>query len=379
MPAGSESPTSSVAQAKTNQALYTPVVDFLLMGGGSLLILPLIALVPAKYSEEILFASFLLSFVINYPHFAYSYQIFYRDFPNKMRGNGYPPHLRYRYMFAGLAVPVILILVMAACFMSGSALAMGTLASAMAFFVGWHYVKQGYGMLIVDSVMQRSFFNEREKKTLKINAYAGWIFAFLLASYQIGGKDLFGIKYFFPPVPVELVIGAGAVALVSAGATILAAVQSARRTGKLPFNGYVAYVTSVYIWLATIYTPAVYFIIPAFHSLQYLAVVWKYEFRREAQIVLQQPKSDRDTLIIRYSIFIGTGLILGLAGFVLIPNVLDEAVTYDQALFGGTVFTFMISVFINIHHYFLDNVMWRKDNPDVSKYLFAAPKIESRA
>jgi len=28
-------------------------------------------------------------------------------------------------------------------------------------------------------------------------------------------------------------------------------------------------------------------------------------------------------------------------------------------------------VFINIHHYLLDNVMWRKGNPDVGHHLFA--------
>ena len=34
------------------------------------------------------------------------------------------------------------------------------------------------------------------------------------------------------------------------------------------------------------------------------------------------------------------------------------------------LFTCMVSIFIDIHHYFLDNVMWRKDNPDVSRHLF---------
>jgi hypothetical protein len=27
-------------------------------------------------------------------------------------------------------------------------------------------------------------------------------------------------------------------------------------------------------------------------------------------------------------------------------------------------------LFINIHHYLLDNVMWRKGNPSVAKHLF---------
>jgi len=31
----------------------------------------------------------------------------------------------------------------------------------------------------------------------------------------------------------------------------------------------------------------------------------------------------------------------------------------------------MFWVFINIHHYFIDNVIWRRENTDVSKYLFS--------
>jgi hypothetical protein len=37
---------------------------------------------------------------------------------------------------------------------------------------------------------------------------------------------------------------------------------------------------------------------------------------------------------------------------------------------GSTLFLFTFWIFINIHHYFLDNVMWRRGNPEVSKYLF---------
>ena len=34
------------------------------------------------------------------------------------------------------------------------------------------------------------------------------------------------------------------------------------------------------------------------------------------------------------------------------------------------MFLFVFWIFINVHHYFLDNVMWRRENPDTKKYLF---------
>jgi hypothetical protein len=58
-------------------------------------------------------------------------------------------------------------------------------------------------------------------------------------------------------------------------------------------------------------------------------------------------------------------------GFWGAPVYLHMVITYDQAVFGTTVFLFMFWIFINVHHYFLDNVMWRSHNPDVRKYLFS--------
>ena len=37
----------------------------------------------------------------------------------------------------------------------------------------------------------------------------------------------------------------------------------------------------------------------------------------------------------------------------------------------SAVFVFIFVMWINIHHYFIDNVIWRRDNEDVRKYLFA--------
>ena len=36
----------------------------------------------------------------------------------------------------------------------------------------------------------------------------------------------------------------------------------------------------------------------------------------------------------------------------------------------GFLFLFTVWIFINVHHYFLDSVMWRRENPDTRLYLF---------
>ena len=53
------------------------------------------------------------------------------------------------------------------------------------------------------------------------------------------------------------------------------------------------------------------------------------------------------------------------------PLLFHASLSPDPTLFGPAVFVFIFVMWINIHHYFIDNVIWRRDNEDVRKYLFA--------
>ena len=64
------------------------------------------------------------------------------------------------------------------------------------------------------------------------------------------------------------------------------------------------------------------------------------------------------------------GGLLGALGFWWAPEFLDAHSGYDRAVFGTTAFLFMGWTFINIHHYFLDNVIWRRENAETRRHLF---------
>jgi hypothetical protein len=55
-----------------------------------------------------------------------------------------------------------------------------------------------------------------------------------------------------------------------------------------------------------------------------------------------------------------------------LPKYLDSYQMINSTLFGPTLAMFAITVFINIHHYFIDNVIWRGSNPEMRKHLFGA-------
>ena len=100
---------SDANTARRDRYLRGPFVDFICLGGGSLLILPLIFVLPLEqYQAPIGHAFLFVSFVLNYPHFANSYQIFYRNFHRKAFSKDYQAALRARYIVAGIVVPAAL-------------------------------------------------------------------------------------------------------------------------------------------------------------------------------------------------------------------------------------------------------------------------------
>lgn len=353
--------------------LFNPVVDFFCLGGASLIALVLLSLLSpvSAWQPQVALIAAMVAHFVNHPHFAHSYQIFYRGFRDKAFGENYPQWLRRRYIFAGLVVPVLLVGFFLVGVFSGNARVLGVGANIMAFFVGWHYVKQGYGMLMVDATLKRRFFDDTEKKILLINAYACWIASWFALNVAAADSQYWGVPTVVIPVP-ELLFHAGVA--VAAVTTLVMLYMLGRKTvsGKRPpLNGTLAYLVSIYAWIQFAQVNPLYvLVIPAFHSMQYLLVVWRFQINRERGLSGMTDGVSRQ-MVLRLGRFAVVGLVLGFAGFWFLPSALNMVADYDKQVFGAAMFLFMFWIFINVHHYFLDSVMWRRENPDTKKYLFA--------
>ncbi|PBB87052.1 MULTISPECIES: hypothetical protein [unclassified Mesorhizobium] len=371
--------TSARKAATPGKYLFGPVADFLMLGGSAFLILPILLLVPLEYEGPVAATMVIVAYAVNYPHFAHSYQIFYRNFGRKVRGDGYDKNLQRRYIFAGIVVPVIMGVFFAYGAATANARLLGYAANAMFFFVGWHYVKQGYGMLMVDAVLKRKFFDDRDKKVLLVNSYAVWILAWLQTNTAVTQGNYYGLEYYTFSAPSWIANIALLAAIASTAATVAMLINRWRRNGRaLPYNGLVAYVASLYLWiLIARINPLWLLVVPALHSLQYLAVVWRYQtnVERDGSGAVGYPRLKVLSLLgplyrLRVLGFIVGGAALGYLGFWLIPMAMTALIPYDKQVLGSSLFFFIVLIFINVHHYFLDNVMWRRGNPEVSRYLF---------
>jgi len=194
----------------------------------------------------------------------------------------------------------------------------------------------------------------------------------------VAKRDMFGLSAYSLPVPEFLLIVVGLATAATTALTLAVIFRRWRSAKPFPFNGTVAYLVTLYVWVLfpALVAPAAFVILmvlatPAAHSVQYLIVVWRYQLNVEHD--KSRPERARGLFtkpLPRLAYFFIFGVVISFCGFWIIPTAMDLFVAYDRAIFGSQMFLFMFAIFINVHHYFLDNVMWRRGNPDVAKNLF---------
>lgn len=363
-----------VSPAASNH-LWGRWLDVLLLGGLSVVAFVVLQLVQPSAAQATAIGAAMMSLahLVNHPHFAHSYQIFYASWWKQ--GGATASATRWRWWWAGAIAPAVLAAVIGLAAwraVAGDLVWMGLCISAMALLVGWHYVKQGFGMAMTDAALQRCWWPPAARRALLFNAYVCWGVAWVLVNFSEAGRAYWGYFAWQPPVPGGLAAVAAVIGLASTLWTAVVLARAWREMASrqpqrsLPVAGLVAYVVTLYLW--TVFAaadPTYLLMIPFFHSLQYLTVVWRYK--------LNEWRADgRPVGMARPMRFLGVGLVMGAAGFWWVPVGLEALRTgmIDFDPKGPALALACFWLFINVHHYLIDNVLWRKDNPNVDRYLF---------
>jgi hypothetical protein len=357
-------PQIPVDAAREPRYLSGPVSDFLMLGGMTLLIFPVLLALPSDSFEGPIGAfAFWLAFAINHPHFAVSYRIFYQGFGGKVSGVDHADAtLRYRYMVAGIAAPLLLGVGLLAVAVTASSDVLSYGFNLMGFFVGWHYVKQGYGMAMVDAALKQRYLPDFDKKVLLVNGYAVWGFTWARANNTSEPIEFAGLTVSRLNVPSAVAWVLGAVAIASTLTLVYTFGRRALLRAPTAWIGIASYIVSLYLWMVLVRANPLFILLtPALHSLQYLWVVRTFQTNRHAA---DPTKRSWKSQYWR-SVLLGAGM------FFIFPIILDVSVPLEAERWGSVPFLFISLIFINVHHYFLDNVMWRRGNAEVSQHLFA--------
>ncbi len=314
------------------------------------------------------FTTFYAAWVVNDPHFTVTYFLFYRDARARAFGGAFPPAQRARYLVAGFVVPALMTAWGAAAIAHRSWLLMGLLLQSMFFLVGWHYVKQGFGVMTVLAARRGVRLSSTERLAVLAHCYAGWAYAWASPfdpGHQVEEK---GVVYMTIAHPRWLEPATHAVFLATIPPLVLVLALKWRRERKLPLvTPLTAMLCSVWSW--SIYSnadPLLVYAIPALHSIQYLYFVWLMR-RNEAREREGPPHFD-----VSAKVRVGTLAALSVAAGVLVfhagPTALDDLFVSKRAMLdkplGPTPYFAWMFAFVNIHHYFMDWVIWRRENPE---------------
>ncbi|MET0792487.1 MAG: hypothetical protein ABW061_13280 [Polyangiaceae bacterium] len=373
-------PGAEAASALDHGARVRPTTEFLLVGGATLLLFPLLWLlrrVIGLDSAELAvgFLMFHGAHLINDPHFAVSYLLFYKDVKRRAFGDAFEPRQRARYWLAGLVVPLGLAVWLVVALSSSSARVMGLLIQAMFLLVGWHYVKQGFGVLSVLSARQGVRYSAFERRAVLGHCFAGWAYAWASPALPAIEAEEKGVFYFQLAHPASLERLTLVLFCVSSVVLAVALFRKWRREARLPpLAPLTGLLVSIWVW--SVYSsadPLLVYVIPALHSVQYLYFVWLLSHNqakaRELPPHFGPPARQRLLFLAVASVALGWLL------FHWAPELLDAArLTQHRHTrarlgeLGPTPYFAGFFAFVNIHHYFMDSVLWRRQNPD-TRYL----------
>lgn len=314
------------------------------------------------------FTMFHAAHVVNDPHFAVTYLLFYEDFKERAFGSAFSKTLRVRYWLAGLVIPAALAWWALAALTSDSAERLGLLVELMFLLVGWHYVKQGFGVMVVLSARRGVRFGSHERWIILAHCFAGWAYAWVNPHQEARLQQEKGLIYLAIERPEALERAALGALAISTVALIAMLIRKRRREGPIPlFTPLTALLSSVWCWLVfSAADPLVRYMTPALHSLQYLYFVGLLKHgeakSRTVEPYFEPPPRERLAVLAFFAL--GLGWLL----FHAVPQALDDMFATPPLIglgvsLGPTPYFAALYAIVNIHHYCMDSVIWRRDNP----------------
>lgn len=387
-------------------SIWNPLSDFWALGGLSIL-LCIVLHIANFFRDDLpvlqmrfmqLFAVFsILSIVCNHPHFLVSYRFGY--------GRGFK--FIFKNWFALIVVPMALMATYAVAYFkfdteisqSPYILSLNSLLTHiglsfrfgvsdklgaeimslsiwfMYFTVGWHYCKQVYGCMMVYAFYDGYTLKPWQRGLFKWSVVSVAIYQFiymthLMEQHSLDGniQDLRFQGFSLTPIGLpEWMLGWSTLimAILAAGGVIIL-ILNYQKSKQLPSWNFLIPWIAFYVWWVPIsHLPEYYLaMVPFFHSLQYLPFALCMESTKIKRNRWYNAQASLRILLL---------LAAGLLAFELIPSVIDkklETDVYQSAWF----FTSAFAVFLNIHHFFIDSVVWKLKNKDVRDSLLYETK-----
>jgi hypothetical protein len=353
--------TSVVAPPTRGYSVLSPVLDFLCVGGLSIIVL--VPLLLSGRSDLVIVgagAQAVIGTAINMPHFMASYRLVYRSRETILR-----------HKWASLYVPAILAvyIVIAIWQARTSPVFVVILISVSSAYLAWHYTGQVWGMMASYAYLGGQAFAKEERFLIRtgLRILLAWHVTWFLYTQL---RDPSRVR------PIYALVSAGTIAAFALGVAGL--VKMRRRTGALPPARALVAWLAIFVWYAVMARdPKAIFWIQIAHALQYLEFPVRVEINRTRAAAARSAGRVAGHM----ALYAGALLVVSYVVARMVPGHAMDAVASIVGEEPGKVTPVLILMFINIHHYFTDGVIWKISNPEVRRELFAhvhrAPKPDA--
>lgn len=345
---------------RSRGSIISPTVDFLTVGGLSILLL--VPLLLTGRTDLLIIgagAQAWIATAINMPHFMASYRLVYGS-----------RRMVTEHKWASIYLPAILMAYLAvAIWMAQYSQDMVyVLITVSSVYLAWHYTGQVWGMMASFAYLAGTAFDKSERTLVRtsLRILLVWHLAWFLYT-QLRDPSRVVVLYQVATVGTAVAFVLGATGLW----------RMYRRTGTFPPVLSIVAWLAIFVWYAVMARdPKALFWVQIAHAIQYLAFPVRMELNAahepapsSGHQVSREGSAGRVVLhMIAYAVLL---LLVSLLVSRVVPASLMSMIGNVFGEEPGRAAPILILSFINIHHYFTDGVLWKISNPEVRKALFA--------
>jgi hypothetical protein len=379
-----------------NYTINSASMDFWTLGGLSIVVYVLFATlglagnsstsISTRIYQVPIFFSF-LSLIINYPHFMQSYAYAYGQGMPFIKKNWFQLlwvpfalvfflYLGWQFFYypidgytnltekittplhnAGLTLPV-------GKFPFLGQEIINIMINLMFLSVGWHYCKQIFGCMMVYARGEKYSITNNQRSILKWSLLALWFVNYTYGYSQAFVVNFFDFKYFSIGLADWLRYSLFAFYAIMSCLFLYEFMFKPFRENRAlaSLNFFVPWLAITVWFLPPIRNNLFYMqAVPFFHSLQYLTFCYRVNNSTHQENTFLGIKTMHWSFIWM--------CVIGFLAFDGIPELFDKMFASKENL-KFIYWTVGFNLFINIHHYFIDNVIWRGGESKIPGKLF---------
>lgn len=356
-------PTAAPRPATTSASpryFVSPWVDAVVVGLGSIVVYLVFRAAPAwSTSERVVTVGATLVWAVNYPHFASTNYRLYHDRANIAQ-----------YPMTALLVPVLITSAMIGSFASPAVIA-PAFVMLYQLWSPYHFSGQTIGITMLYARRHGYHLDGWLRRALSTFVVA--TFVLQAARFEVGDgtATFFGVTYPTLGLPTWApdVVAAGMWAC--AGAFVVLLVHRSRSTRRMVPPLVLLPAVTQFVWFAA--TPPGYYLylVPFFHSLQYLLIAWNLQLK---EVLDRGEHVPSPRFVLRTSArWVAVIVAGGYAMFWLLPRLgahAGRSMAFSSAI---------VLAGLQMHHFFVDGVIWRLRNSSVRNPLSSSiPELLGR-